>query len=151
MTELPQSKNRRTGLERARPWLTAGMIVGLAAGALIPETQRAREVWRWARRAELVTDQERRWAPLRARAPRDQLLGYVTDLRYPAPFFDFDTYTHFYWAQYALAPALLVQSPSREYLVGDFRDAALAIPWKARLEVIAEGPRGTVLLRRREP
>jgi hypothetical protein len=90
-----------------------------------------------------------RYAPLFDKLPREQAIGYFTDLEDPT-----QKATVFLGAQYALAPRLLVTKQDgqpREWAIGNFhkqQDFA-AIGAKYGYEMVEHAGNGVVLYRRR--
>ena len=75
-------------------------------------------------RDHTVAAHDKRMAPLREALPRRGVVGYVTDVKGPAG----DPIKRYYLTQYALAPVIVAQFPTYDFVVGDFDDPAKATP-----------------------
>jgi hypothetical protein len=112
----------------------------------------------WPARASRddISTNERRFAALRPLLPAHGLVGYLSDPR-PTGATPFDSnaaalhhFRRYLLAQYALAPALLVEGTEPELVVGNF-DSGTAPTAPAGLRVVREFGDGLVLFRRSAP
>jgi len=89
-----------------------------------------------------LIDQERRFAPVREIVPANALVGYVSDLATDP--------TLLLTAQYALAPRLVVKSPTSDWVIGNFaRPQDFAAYARAHgLTLVKEFPDGVILFRK---
>ncbi len=93
-----------------------------------------------------VSAYEKRFEPLQAEINGQGRVGYVTNLPPDSIPTDAVAVEHFYIAQYALAPSVLVWDPNTAFIIGDF--ATNEIPARLEhLEIIKRYDGGLVLFR----
>lgn len=128
-------------------------IAALAIVALISMGTAARSSWNLLQgggAADGISDYEIRFRDAKQSVPPDAVLGYITDLPYPAALFDAQTAQQYHWCRYAMAPVVIVREPARELLIGDFSDPIAVERAKANphLRVEHDFGKGVVLFRR---
>ncbi|MBI3781729.1 MAG: hypothetical protein HY278_11840, partial [candidate division NC10 bacterium] len=68
--------------------------------------------------SDTITRYEKRFDGLKKILPPYGVVGYITDAEAEDA-----TFNDYFLAQYALSPVIVVNSPDRELVVGNFRDA----------------------------
>ncbi len=126
---------------RLRPILAAVALTGLAAFATTVFVRQQRDLLEGSRLRPSI-DHAARFAPLRPYLAKDDVVGYVTDVR--------DT-RGYYKARWVLSPARVLYDTPREIVVGDFYSPQNTnrLIEQAGYEVIRDCGNGVRLLRRR--
>ena len=146
----PRPAPRAWALTRAR---LALLLVLVYAGASTVQWVLRAAQWRPGAGPDEVTADDRRFGSLRAELPAGRVVGYVGDPDLTGPDGKANDvallhFRRFLLAQYALAPAVLVEGTEPELVVGNYFDERSARPAPAGFEVAGDFGSGVFLYRR---
>ena len=140
---------------RTRTRIALALVLLYAGASTVRWVQHAAH-WPAQASQDAISANERRFAAMRPLLPAQGLVGYLSDPK-PTGATPFDSnaaalhhFRRYLLAQYALAPALLVEGTEPEFVVGNF-DSGTAPIAPAGLRVVREFGDGLMLFRRSAP
>ena len=152
---LTPAAGREGSWTRTRTRIALALVLLYAGASTVRWVQHGAH---WPARASQddISANDRRFAALRPLLPAHGLVGYLSDLK-PTGATPVDSnaaalnhFRRYLLAQYALAPALLIEGTEPELVVGNF-DSGTAPTAPAGLRVVREFGDGLVLFRRSAP